>query len=711
MSARLNGAYPTRNTAGLSGRGLPDGTASRAWQRNPSWLALTPPGTSDEKFVGLHAVWPSANFLALSAAGDYTVDWGDGSATQNFASGVVAYKEYDFADANLAGTNAEVTFQGTADTVTRTAHGYVNGDVVRFYNIVTTTGISENTPYYVINATANTFKVATTLGGAAVDLTNDGTGTLLPYKQVIVQVYPQAGQSLTQLNLHQKHNQTGLQAYASGFLDIAVAGANLTDLRIGAASPSSTTQSINFNLLERANIVRSDCRQLNLLFLRCRSLQSIVNIATSTAPANLNISVTFTDAGDLVSATAHGFRNGDSVVFSSITSTTGITTTTNYYVINAAADTFQVSTTYGGSAVALTTNGSGVAIRGTNMSLMFADCSALVSVPLFDTSAVTNMNSMFYGVTTAFVGCSSLQSVPLFNTSSVTNMGNMFTGCWALTSVPLFNTAAVTTMAGMFQSCFSLTSVPLLNAAAVTNMTSMFNGCSALVSVPLLNAAAVTNMTSMFNGCSALVSVPLLNTAAVTNMTSMFSGCRSLVSVPLFSTAAVTSMTSMFANCTALLSVPLFNTAAVTNMDSMFSGCVSLEYIPLFNTASVTAMRLMFNGCASLQTIPLLNTGAVTDIQNTFTGCASLSSIPALDVTGAFGLNTFSSCPSITRIEAKDFQFTFSVANCKLSSAALDEIYTNLPIAVGQTITVTGNYGTTGDNPVIATAKGWTVTG
>ena len=71
----------------------------------------------------------------------------------------------------------------------------------------------------------------------------------------------------------------------------------------------------------------------------------------------------------------------------------------------------------------------------------------------------------------------------------------------------------------------------------------------------------------------------------------------------------------------------------------------------------------------------------------------------------------FNTCPSLSRIEATGFNYTFSVASCKLSSAALDEIYTNLPTVTGQTITVSGNYGVSGDDPTIATAKGWTVTG
>jgi hypothetical protein len=71
----------------------------------------------------------------------------------------------------------------------------------------------------------------------------------------------------------------------------------------------------------------------------------------------------------------------------------------------------------------------------------------------------------------------------------------------------------------------------------------------------------------------------------------------------------------------------------------------------------------------------------------------------------------FSNCNSIASNGFTGHKFTFSVANNKMSAAALDTLYTNLATVVGQTITVTGNYGTAGDDPTIATAKGWTVTG
>lgn len=126
----------------------------------------------------------------------------------------------------------------------------------------------------------------------------------------------------------------------------------------------------------------------------------------------------------------------------------------------------------------------------------FTDSDNLVSViAAGDTSAVTDMTSMF-------VGCTSLTSVTLFDTSAVTNMSVMFQNCTSLTSVPLFNTPAVTNMNAMFENCISLTSVPLLDTSAVTNMRAMFLGCTSLASVPLFDTSAVTDMYRMFKNCS-----------------------------------------------------------------------------------------------------------------------------------------------------------------------------------------------------------------
>lgn len=77
------------------------------------------------------------------------------------------------------GADTAATLQVTGDTVTIVGHGYLAGQQVRFRSITGTTGIAMETPYYAVNPTANTFQLAATVGGVAIDLTGvDGTGTL-----------------------------------------------------------------------------------------------------------------------------------------------------------------------------------------------------------------------------------------------------------------------------------------------------------------------------------------------------------------------------------------------------------------------------------------------------------------------------------------------------------------------------------------------------
>lgn len=84
--------------------------------------------------------------------------------------------------------NRLVSFQDTGDTVTLYNHGLSNNDVVRFSSITSTTGISINTDYYVVNSTTNTFKLSSTEGGSALALTTNGTGVLVTGSNVNVNV-------------------------------------------------------------------------------------------------------------------------------------------------------------------------------------------------------------------------------------------------------------------------------------------------------------------------------------------------------------------------------------------------------------------------------------------------------------------------------------------------------------------------------------------
>ena len=166
--------------------------------------------------------------------------------------------------------------------------------------------------------------------------------------------------------------------------------------------------------------------------------------------------------------------------------------------------------------------------------------------------------------------------------------------------------------------------------------------------------------------------------------------------------------------CSGLIQVDFPANTPVSANGALFCElAVSLKSAPFINTSSMTAFGRSFNGCTSLTSIPLYDLSACTDMQTAFSGCVALKEIPALNLSAVTNFtNTFFNCQSLSRVRATGINATVSFANCSLSAAALNEIYTNLSATgSGKTITVTGNFGTSSDDPSIATAKGWTVTG
>ena len=113
-----------------------------------------------------------------------------------------------------------------------------------------------------------------------------------------------------------------------------------------------------------------------------------------------------------------------------------------------------------------------------------------------NTSSLTDTSSMFYHASRI-----QITSVPLFDTSSVTNMSRMFQSCTKLASVPLFDTSSCTNISYMFSSCSSLTSVPLFDTSSCTTMSNMLNGCSKITALPLFDTSSCTNMDQLAYGC------------------------------------------------------------------------------------------------------------------------------------------------------------------------------------------------------------------
>ncbi|RMC52952.1 BspA family leucine-rich repeat surface protein [Lactobacillus sp. ESL0261] len=282
----------------------------------------------------------------------------------------------------------------------------------------------------------------------------------------------------------------------------------------------------------------------------------------------------------------------------------------------------------------------------TDMNSMFYGCSALKNLKFdptkFNTAKVTNMASMFKSC--------GVQSIDLsrFNTSNVTNMADMFYGC-AVTSLDLshFDTTKVTDMSGMFNyNVLQALDVSCLDTAAVTNMAKMFANSKNLTSINFgtkgatkFNTSNVTDMSDMFNTSEKLTDIDLstFNTAKVTNMADMFFSCKALTGLDLspLDTTNVTDMNGMFQYCNGLTSLDVshLDTAKVTNMARMFSYCQKLTSLDVstFKTSNVTSMEDMFDYCSSLTDLKFgdpgtttFDTSNVVTMKNMFAYCSAM---------------------------------------------------------------------------------------
>ena len=276
----------------------------------------------------------------------------------------------------------------------------------------------------------------------------------------------------------------------------------------------------------------------------------------------------------------------------------------------------------------------------TNMSHMFNSMHNLSSLNLsnFDTSNVKEMYNMFYDMF-------NLNTLNLsdFNTSKVIDMRQMFSGVRSLTSLDVsnFDTSKVTDMSNMFSGMRSLTHLDVSNfdTSKVTDMSNMFSGMHNLTSLNLSNfdTSKVTDMSGMFLTISSLTTLDVSNfdTSKVTRMNGMFAGMAGLTSLNVsnFNTSNVTNMQSMFSNLRSLttLDVSNFDTSNVTNMRNMFSSIYNLVSLDLsnFNTSKVVNMGFMFSNSYSLTSLNLSNfdTSNVTDMESMFSGMYNLISL------------------------------------------------------------------------------------
>lgn len=100
------------------------------------------------------------------------------NTTARKTRGLLAAISTNALDGSVAVNNGTGASAAAAtDLITANAHGLNNGDEVNFTSVGTATPLAVNTVYYVVSSSTNTFSVATTSGGTAVNITADGTVT------------------------------------------------------------------------------------------------------------------------------------------------------------------------------------------------------------------------------------------------------------------------------------------------------------------------------------------------------------------------------------------------------------------------------------------------------------------------------------------------------------------------------------------------------
>ena len=673
------------------------------YTRPADWLAMPTltPGT-DRKIHALAAVYNNGSNLyavnCTTGSGTYTVDWGDGQPAQTYTSGTIA--SYTIAWANVG----------------------------------------------------------------------SGTLTTRGYRQAMITITPTtAGQSLTAALFNVRGtNDTSTAGNPHNILEVSVCDVGLARLTFGAEAAAITNAAYNpnleqVNLIETAAAIRAagSGNNFDYMFGNCYSLQSVVGTINGASSGTYSATSMFQNCRSLRRAPvlnlpfctfAVNMFNGCSALQEvNLDNVSSSSSVANW------GQTFQNCTSL--------QNAPRFALNGANCeswSSTFQGCTSLKNVPYINASdsRVTFFNNMFlncrslrnapvinmpvsgsFACTSMFSGCNSLRTVPTFNLTRCNSTSAMFSNCWNLQSYGAMTFAVNTNATGMFEQCYNLRSIGtidlgnqnptlsnlflnctslqsfpgLLNSNSLTSTATMFQGCSSLVTVAPFVVNNLSAMNSMFDSCNSLVAAPdiTITTGRPTTCVTMFNACLNLVSVPdytwTFGTNAV--LNGMFNTCVSLTTPPALNTTNVVNFTGLFVGCSNLTTAGSWNTASATAMGSMFNGCSRLTVAPVFSsTAAMTNWGSIFLG-TSITEIPAYNLNSVTAYANYASTGTVSRVQVTNTRFSISYAQCRLAGAQLDEIYTNLPTITGQTITVTGNWGTATDTPSIATAKGWTVTG
>lgn len=224
-------------------------------------------------------------------------------------------------------TTTGVAVDVSTNVFTKTSHGYLDRQPLLLTDADTATAITEGTIYYARDITSNTFKIAATAGGTAIDITGSNSSAL-KFKTVAGAIFGTPTANADRNIVFRCTDAANWYVDKTIRLFVADVGASL-----GIDLPATMTWDIGSTLdVNLAPYVTNGTGPFTY---------TSYNTTTITG-------VTGNRGADTFDKTAHGLANGTAIAFTGITNVTGVTNDTRYFVVNATANSFQVAATLGG---------------------------------------------------------------------------------------------------------------------------------------------------------------------------------------------------------------------------------------------------------------------------------------------------------------------------------------------------------------------------
>jgi surface protein len=316
------------------------GTAT-GWQRPNDWIAIPSIAPGEQVFYGLVAVYDviGGNRVAFTFAGNYTVDWGDGTPLENVLSGVKAEHSYNFA--SVSNPTSEGWRQALIKVIPT---GAAN---------ITTVNLQQTSTGIAISKTSQFMDIVMSIPNVTGASTNlvIGTGSTV-FHRVVERIW------------------------------IKEIGAinNMTTMFSGCASLQSVPL---FNTASVTNMDR--------MFSGCSSLESVPLFNTTNVNNTIGMQGMFTNCSSLQTVPLFDTSNvlGMGLMFFGCSSLQLVP------LFNTASVTNMGQMFSGCSSLQSVPLFNTISV--TSMPSMFLNCTSLQSVPAFNTTNVTTLNSMFQG--------------------------------------------------------------------------------------------------------------------------------------------------------------------------------------------------------------------------------------------------------------------------------------------------------------------------